>query len=48
MCGMCGYSPEKVGRQANVLKGVVGEDVEGQEGQRNEAGHQPSQTDRQI
>lgn len=42
------HSPEGVGGQADVLKGIISEDVEGQEGQRDEAGHQPREPNRQV
>lgn len=45
-----GYSvsPEGVGGQADVLERVISEDVEGEEGQRDEAGDQPRQPYGQV
>lgn len=41
-------SPEGVGGQADVLEGVVSKDVEGEEGQRDEASDQPRQPYGQV
>lgn len=41
-------SPERVGGQADVLEGVISEDVEGQEGQRDEAADQPREPHRKV
>lgn len=41
-------SPERVGGKADVLEGVVGQDVERQEGQGDEARHQPGQRHSQV
>lgn len=41
-------SPERVCGQADVLEGVIGEDVEGEEGQRDEASDQPGEPHSQV
>lgn len=41
-------SPERIGRQADVLKGVISEDVEREEGQRDETSHQPCKPYSQV
>lgn len=41
-------SPEWVGRQADVLEGVIGENVKGEEGQGDEAGNQPREPHSQV
>ena len=40
--------PERVGGKADVLEGVIGQDVEGKKRQRDEASHQPCQPHRQV
>lgn len=41
-------SPKRVGRQTDVLEGVISEDVEGEEGQRDETSHQPCKPYSQV
>lgn len=41
-------SPKGVSGQTDVLEWVISEDVEGEEGQRDEAGHQPRQPHSQV
>ncbi len=41
-------SPEGVGGQADVLEGVISEDVEGEEGQGDEASDQPREPYSQV
>lgn len=40
--------PERVGRKADVLEGVIGQDVEGKKRQGDEASHQPRQPHSQV
>lgn len=41
-------APERVGGKADVLQGVIGQDVEGKKWQGDETSHQPRQPHRQV
>lgn len=41
-------APERVGGKADVLEGVIGQDVEGKKRQGDETSHQPRQPHRQV